>query len=242
MMCLCYSIIMFLSGLTVVVISPFTNKRIWGDEAKVRCRVFENVKEVALMYSKTMILFLVTAVSASGVFFGTSEVVNGLGSTESSLYVEVFRISPIESWHEGLYLHSNYTSHLITAYSLPQSPPLPPNQVSTPSLSPLNPYHIPPQPNLPPPPPTPLPHNPEPELNSRPLPPIPQIQPQPPQHIPQHAPRNRMPLTLPSHQNAYPGAGLPIEFRKVTKGQVARERAVDAVALDLLLGDVVRDV
>ena len=34
-MCLCYSIVMFLAGLTVVVVSPFATNRIWGDEAKV---------------------------------------------------------------------------------------------------------------------------------------------------------------------------------------------------------------
>lgn len=35
MMCLCYSIILFLAGLTAVVISPFASIGTWGDEAKV---------------------------------------------------------------------------------------------------------------------------------------------------------------------------------------------------------------
>ena len=36
MMCLAYAIILFLAGLTVFVVSPFTKKKSWGDESKVR--------------------------------------------------------------------------------------------------------------------------------------------------------------------------------------------------------------
>ena len=36
MMCLCYSILFFLAGLGVVVISPFARKGNWGEEAKVK--------------------------------------------------------------------------------------------------------------------------------------------------------------------------------------------------------------
>ena len=35
MMCLCYSIVLFLAGLTVVVVSPFASNGTWGEEAKV---------------------------------------------------------------------------------------------------------------------------------------------------------------------------------------------------------------
>ena len=37
MMCLCYSIVLFLAGLTVVIVSPFASNRTWGEEAKVIC-------------------------------------------------------------------------------------------------------------------------------------------------------------------------------------------------------------
>ena len=35
MMCICWAIVFFLVGLTVVVVSPFAINRVWGDDAKV---------------------------------------------------------------------------------------------------------------------------------------------------------------------------------------------------------------
>ena len=75
LMCMSYSILCFLAGLSSVVISPLASRPMWNNDASVRLsvsvRVWKALHE-SLTLVQTTVIFLIAAVFAGFTFVGTS--------------------------------------------------------------------------------------------------------------------------------------------------------------------------